>query len=418
MGVDSRGFLKARGFLSYLGMNLTSRTASSVANVAILWVVYQATQSALYVAVLGVAEALASVFATLPAGVWVDRYDRRALLLASNMTRAMCLGLLTLVTVAYGFNFAAVIGAVVVWNAATELYRSSDYSMLPELVGNDAVADANGVTRAGSGLMGSASNALGGALVALAGAALAFGYGFAAYATAAFFSMLLYRTAVTKSTNHDPKKREMMTEIKEGFRWLMTQKGLLLLSVSALVFNFLFGMANIFMVVYVASALQGGAILFGVVLAAYVIGNAAGSLLVGRTKALDHAGKVWVLFYGAGVGLLTLLLGAFPATSVAIAASVAIGFAIGFSGNVWLSSAQALVPTAMRGRYFAIDGLLSFVGGPPSIAAGGILITTVGVTPVFEVVGVLMLLSAAGFALMRSLWTLSGRQVTAPTPAA
>ena len=409
MGVESRGFLKTRGFLSYLGMNLTSRTAGSVGNVAILWLVLQATQSALYIAVVGVAETMASVIATLPAGVWVDRYDRRTLLLASNTARAVCLGLLTLVTVAYGFQLAVIIAIVVVWNAVTELYRSSNYSVLPELVKPGELPDANGVTSTGSGLMGSASSALGGALFAFSGAALDFGYGFAAYVSAAVFSVLLFRSAFGEPAERAPARRRMFSEIKEGFRWLITQKGLLQLSVSALVFNFLFGMANIFMVVYVDFALHGGAVLFGVVLAAYVIGSSMGSLLVGRTGALDHAGKVWVLLYGAGVGLFTLILGVFPSAPVAVVVSAAIGFAIGFSGNVWLSSSQALVPTAMRGRYFAIDGLLSFVGGPPSIAVGGILITTVGVTAVFEGVGALMLASAAVFALMRSLWALSGR---------
>jgi MFS family permease len=410
--VESRGFLRSRGFLSYFGMNVTSRTAGAVANVAIIWLVFAATQSPLAVATIGVAETLASIGMTLPAGVWIDRYDRRTLLLLSNAVRAASLGTLALVTAFYGFQFVAVIAAAVVWNAATELYRSTDYSVLPELVEKEEVADANGVTRAGYSLVGSVSNALGGALVAAAGATLAFGYGFATYSLAAVFSFFLLYAAVLKqrpSREESPKSRRMGSEVKEGFRWLIKQPGLLQLSVSALVFNFLFGMANIFMVVYVGVALNGGAFLFGIVLAAYVIGNATGSLMVGRTRALGYAGKVWILVYGLGVGLLTLFLGAFPTVPVAILASLAIGLAIGFSGNVWLTSAQSLVPTAMRGRYFAIDGLLSFIGGPPSIAVGGILITIIGVTSVYQLVGVLMMASAVGFVLMKSLWVLDGR---------
>lgn len=417
MRAEPRRFLKTRVFLGYLGMNFTSRTAGAVANVAVLWLVLEATNSALYVAFVGVAATLASVLTTLPAGVWVDRHDRRTLLLASNAVRAATLGLLTLATALYGFQVAVVIAAVVVWNSATELYRSTDHSILPELVKPDEVADANGVTSAGSDLMRSASSALGGALVALSGAAFAFGYSFAAYSGAAAFSLVLYKASV-KPAGRAPSKKPMGSQISEGFRWLVTQKGLFQLSMSALVFNFLFGMANTFMVVYVDFALKGGAFLFGVVLAAYVIGSATGSLLVGRTRALEHAGKVWVLIYGAGVGLLTFFLGAYPEVPVAIAASLAIGLAIGFSGNVWLSSAQALVPKEMRGRYFAIDGLLSFIGGPPSIAIGGILIASAGVTLVYEAVGVMMLASAAGFAFMKSLWVLRGRPPTLPAEGA
>ena len=79
------------------------------------------------------------------------------------------------------------------------------------------------------------------------------------------------------------------------------------------------------------------------------------------------------------------------------------------SAKVRLTSAQNLVPEPMRGRYFAIDGLLSFIGGPLSVAAGGILITLIGVVHVFELGGVLILAFAAVSALMGSLWMLDGR---------
>ncbi|MDG6989315.1 MAG: MFS transporter [Nitrososphaerota archaeon] len=415
MGTASRGFLKTRSFLSYFGMNLSGRTASAVVNVAILLLVAKSanslSQSAFYVTIVGVAETLAAVVTTLPAGVLVDRHDRRKLLVLANSVRAASFGLLAVVTALYGFQLLAVVAVAVVWNSAGELNRSTSYSVLPDLVSADAIADANGVTMAGFNLVGSASNALGGAMMAVAGAALAFGYGFVGYSAALVFSLLILRYAAKQKRTVD-RERKMGTEIKEGFSWLVTQRGLLQLSVSALVFNFLFGMANAFLVLYVVFALGGGAILFGVVLAAFVVGNATGSLLVGKTGAIRHAGKVWVLCYGGGVGMLTLLMGAFPATPVAMAAIVAVGFAISFSGNVWLSSAQGLVPTAMRGRYFAVDGLLSFIGGPPSIATGGILIATFGVARMYEVVGVLMVISAAVFALMKNLWALDGRVKT------
>jgi hypothetical protein len=426
MAVESRGFLRTRSYLSYLGMSLTGRTGTAVANVAILWLVAEATRGsghpAIYVAIVGVAETLATVVTTLPAGVWIDRYDRRKLLVASNSVRAASLGLLTVVTWLYGFQFLAIVGVAVAWNSAAELYRSTSYSVLPDLVKAEEIANANGVTSAGISLVGFTSNALGGALVAVAGATFAFGYTFTGYFLAVIFSLLILHFSGARMHIGDGR-RMMRAEIKEGFRWLITQRGLLQLSLSAVVFNFLFGMANAFLVLYILLALGGGAILFGIVVAAYAVGFATGALSVGKTGALRYAGKVWVLCYGGGVGLLTLSMGAFITTPVAIAANLSIGFFAGFSGNVWLSSAQGLVPTAMRGRYFAVDGLLSFIGGPPSIAMGGILIEIIGVAKVYEAVGVLMIISAVVFALMKSLWSLDGRskgqpQTMAPSPSA
>jgi len=393
-------------------MNLTSQTAGQVTNVVIIWAVYAVTHSALDVAIVGVVSAISTVGVTLPAEVWVDRYNRYLLLLSTNAVRVVCLGLLALLTEAYGFQLVVVIAIVTVWSAAGELFRSTNYSILPDLVNQNEVANANGVTQSGTQLVGSASNVLGGALVIVAGAALAFVYGAAGFALAAILSTFLFyrsRTSNPQSKPETQKQRMMGREIKEGFRWLIAQRGFFQLSVSAVAFNFLFGLTNYFLVIYVSVALHAGAFLFGAVLASSVIGGALGSLLVGRTNAIAHAGKVWILVYGAVSGSLLLLLGLVTVPVVALVANFGIGFAGGFAGIVWLTAAQNLVPAPMRGRYFAIDGLLSFIGGPPSIAAGGILITLIGVVHVFELGGVLMLVFAAVFAVMRSLWMLDGR---------
>ena len=89
-----------------------------------------------------------------------------------------------------------------------------------------------------------------------------------------------------------------------------------------------------------------------------------------------------------------------------------VGLGIGFAGNVWLTSAQNIVPEKMRGRYFAVDGLLSFLGGPPAVAAGGVLVLLFGVIPVFKLSGFIILLFVLCFSLFRSLWKLDGTRVS------
>ena len=392
-------------------MNVTSRTGGTVASVVVIWFVFAVTQSALDVTIVGVAQAVSTVAITLPSGVWVDRYNRRKLLLSSNAVRVACLALLALLTATTGFMLLPIVAIVFVHAAATELYRSTDHSVLPDLVNPEGVTNANGLTVAGYNLTGSASSALGGALIVVVGITSAFIYGAVSYALATIFSGFLFyrlRTPSIQKLETRNRSRMMAAEIKEGYNWLVTQRGLFLLSVSAVAFNFLFGMTSYFMVIYVSIALKAGAFLFGVILAVFVVGIALGSIIGGQTNAVAYAGKVWVLS-NVGLGLLTLLLGAVPQVFVALAANFAVGLIIGFSNNVWLTSAQNLVPSPMRGRYFAIDGLLSFIGGPPSIAVGGILISAIGVLPVYELAGIIMVIFSAIFYLMRSLWRLDGR---------
>ena len=180
-----------------------------------------------------------------------------------------------------------------------------------------------------------------------------------------------------------------------------------MLSLSATFFNFFLGISSYFLVIYVGVGLGAGAFVFGGLLALNVFGNAVGSLVASRSQFLASAGKAWVL---AGIisGPLVLLLGLLPRPLVASAVMLAIGLVFGFGNSLWLTSAQNLVPHQMRGRYFAVDGLLSFVGGPPSIVVGGIMITVIGVVPVYELVGASLFVSALAFALSKSLWKLNG----------
>jgi DHA3 family macrolide efflux protein-like MFS transporter len=403
--------LRNQAFQKYFGMNLAFRTANAVANIAILWVVFAMTRSTINVTIVGVAESVTTVGVTLPAGVWIDRHDRRKLLLASNAICAASLGLLAVVTASYGFYLLVVIAVVIAWSAAAELYRSTNSSVLPDLVAHEELANANGVAQAGSSLLGSASNALGGALVALAGATLTFAYSALGFGAAAAFSALILYSHTT--TMQSQLRRAMLPELREGFRWLVSQRGLFLLSLSAVAFNFFFGVVFYFLVIYVGVALNAGSFLFGEVLAAYILGFAIGPLLVGRTRAVAHAGKVWILCDGVALGLLVFILGIVPIRLIVIVVNFAIGLAISFANNVWLTSAQNLVPPHMRGRYFAVDGLISFIGGTTSIVAGGVLITAIGILPVYELMGVLFLVFAAGFAFAKSLWALDGSPVQA-----
>ena len=87
-----------------------------------------------------------------------------------------------------------------------------------------------------------------------------------------------------------------------------------------------------------------------------------------------------------------------------------IGLSIGVSVNLWLTSAHNLVPEDMRGRYFALDGVLTSIS-PASIAAGAFLIAASGILLDFIFSGVMMLVFTLVFGLMKGFWNLDGRAI-------
>ena len=97
--------------------------------------------------------------------------------------------------------------------------------------------------------------------------------------------------------------------MRDAITWLMSQRGLFLLTISALSFNFFFIISYYFLVVYVKTGLQARLFIYGAILASYSIGYAIGSPLVARSKwALRYAGKVWILVYGGSIGTSFLIM--------------------------------------------------------------------------------------------------------------
>lgn len=418
MPFNTKEIFGNRGFQRYLAMRLSSGSAYAVASLVIVWYVYSVTGSPIDVAIVGVTETVSALILSLPAGVWVDRYNRIKLLSISNAVRGLCVTLLIVVTLYYGFQLIAIVVLVFIMGAFAELYRSSNLASLPELVERERLADSNGVVETGTNLLGSLSNAIGGLMFPI-GVAIALSYGAVGFLLAFLFSIALLgfgRKEPDSKSQQTEREKRGLSAIREGFAWLFSQRGLFWLTVSSLPFNFFFTMTFYFLVVYVKTGLGTGSIVYGAVLAANVVGYSIGVLLVGRTRwALRMAGKVWVLIYGAGIGAALLLMGLFPNSYLAAVFYFAAGLALGFGGNVWLTSAQNIVPVGLRGRYFAVDGLISFIGGPPAIAAGGVAVLLYGVIHVYLLAGIIMLIFAALFSAARSLWKLDGTAASDPT---
>ncbi len=415
MNSNTSGILRNKNFQKYFAMTLTSRSATSVASLVIVWYVFAVTQSAIDVAIVGVTETVSAVILSLPAGVWIDRFNRLKLLVLSNSIRVLSITALIFFTLIYGFNLIVIIILLFAWTGAGELYRSGGYSVLPELIGKENLSSANGIERSGRGLFTALSNAIGGTLILVVGASIALSWGAVGFFVALFFSVLLLSSnsgTIKRLSSRQEKKKSGYLEIREGIAWLISQRGLLWLTISALPFNFFFTISYYFLVVYVKTGLSAGPLIYGAILATYSIGYAIGSPLVARSKwALRYVGKVWILVYGGSIGTSLLIMGIIPNSFLAILLFFIVGLGIGFAGNVWLTFAQNIVPEKMRGRYFAVDGLVSFIGGPPAVATGGVLVLLFGVIPVFELSGFIILLFALCFSLFRSLWKLDGTRM-------
>jgi MFS family permease len=166
-----------------LGRFLSS-TGGGIAAVALSYFVYQRTNSALWLAgtlffTFGVAGLL-----TPFAGKLVDRYDRRRLMITSDLLGLATWSLLVFVRAPIllaTIGFVATIVSLPYWLAAA--------ASIPNLVDEADLAWANGLSSAAGSTARLLGPALGGALFALGGAGLAFGVNAASFGASALITI-------------------------------------------------------------------------------------------------------------------------------------------------------------------------------------------------------------------------------------
>jgi hypothetical protein len=402
-----RRLLRNAGYVRVFTAGLGSTAGSAIASICLVWIVWVATGSALDIGLLGTAGLAAAIAFSVFGGTLVDRYDRRRLMILSDVARGAALAVVVGVFLYSGFNFPVILGAEFVLGAFSVLFNPAEQSVVPTLVPPELVADANGLVRSSRSSVQFVGAAIGGVLIVTLGPLVGVGINVLTFVvSAALLTGLRVASPRRAATEAGGGVRAYFADVAGGFRWLYRARGFLQLTLSATFFNFCSTVVGTFLVIFAATVLHGSALVFAGLLAVEVAGTGLGSLLVSRVGAVRWAGRAWTVPYGAVSGAIAIGLALFPSLPVAFTALFAIGLFSGFAGTAWLTAAQLLVPTEIQGRYFGIDQLGSVAILPAAQIGGALLIGLWGAQPTYLATGILWLLAGLLFLAPRTLWRL------------
>jgi MFS family permease len=379
---------------------LGSTLGSGIAAICLVWIVFTSTGSALDVAFLGTAWLVGAILFSVFGGALVDRYDRRRLMIAADVARALAMTAVVVVLELHGFELVTILAAEFVVGAFTTIFNPAEQAIIPALVDTPLVADANGLVRSSRSAAQFVGASVGGVLIVSLGPVTGLAVNAATFAVSA---LLLFGMTVRPILGVEQRvKPGYLADVRDGFRWLVQARGFLELTLSATFFNFCGGLVGTFLVVFVTILLHGSALVFALLLALEVAGTGLGSLLVSRTGGVRRAGRSWTIGAGVASGAVAVALALFPSVPVALVSLFLIGLFGGYAGTAWLTAAQLLVPTEMQGRYFGIDALGSIaiipaaqIGGALLIEAYGVQWTYLGTAILWVIVGVAFLFPTA-----------------------
>ncbi len=164
-----RRLFQNSGYFRVFNAGLGSTAGSAIASICLIWIVWSDTGSALDIGLLGTANLVAAISFSVFGGTLVDRYDRRRLMILSDLSRAAALGLVVVVLLREGFNFPVLLGASFVLGAFSTLFNPAEQSVIPLLVPPELVADANGLVRSSRSTVQFVGASIGGVLIVTLG---------------------------------------------------------------------------------------------------------------------------------------------------------------------------------------------------------------------------------------------------------
>ncbi|MCR2784160.1 MULTISPECIES: MFS transporter [unclassified Microbacterium] len=309
----------------------------------------------------------------LPIGVWVDRWDRRTLIVAANLLRGAAL-LVLAVTVQFGVSSLVVLyAAMAVVGALESMADSAAVAMLPSLVDRKHLDSANGRVAAAQLVCDEfAGPPLGGILFALAAAAPVFAMG-GLWASAGLVALALpIRRSPQPRADAPPARRPVSAEAREGIAWLARHRVVGILALIGALASVGYMLPFSILVLFAEERLGLNGTGYGLLLAFSALGGLLGSFLAPRLRT--WLGYRWTIVTSLLLGALTL--GGLAATTDPVLAGVLLALYI-LHAVVWsicaLSLRQRLVPDALLGRVGGAARVLSLLRLAVGSALGGML---------------------------------------------
>jgi MFS family permease len=354
-----RTVLAHRDLRLLLAGQAASQTGDWLYSVSLLAFVYAETRSPTWVAVAGIVRLLPYlIFGTL-GGVVADRYERRAVMIASDLVRAATMFALALAAASGSVGIAlAIVGVSVI--AATP-YQPALSAMIPSLVPEDDLAAANSGMSVIENVALALGPALGGVLLMVGSAATAFALNGVTFLVS---TLLLQLVRARSKGSQESQDEPFISRLTAGFSAIAHSTDVAMLMAAIFAATILYGLESVLLVVVSEERLGTGSDGVGWLFAAMGVGGLLGAGLSSRLAASPRpAGPLCLSMSLLGAAFVGLAFTFVPAVAYAL-------LTLDGAGAVLL---DVLAVTLLQ-RTVAQDVLARVFGIMMTLAVGGTLL--------------------------------------------
>ncbi|ROO86431.1 putative MFS family arabinose efflux permease [Actinocorallia herbida] len=361
-----------RDFVLLWGGQLVSELGVRATGVALPLLVMAMTGAPALAGLAGFCGALPYVLFYLPAGVLVDRWDRKKVMLVCEAGRCLALGGIPVAVWAGRLTFPHLMVASFAAGTFFVFFSVADKSVVPALVPARQLPAAVAHLEARSRAAGLAGPPLGGLLYGM-GQALPFVYDALSYAVS-FTATFLIRTDLRVERAQPPAG--LGHELLEGLRWLAREPFIRLSTALVGAINLTVEALKLTLVV-LAVRHAGSSATAGLILGCYGAGGLAGALAAPRLTRRASPGRVAIVLTWLWAVLL-LPLALVPPVPVLCGLAAAIAFGGPLWNVVMVGHQYRLIPDGLLARVKSVVLLVSWGTIPLGALAGGLLLDQAG----------------------------------------
>jgi MFS family permease len=363
-GLNLLAPLRHRDFrLLWTGMTV-SLLGDGIFLVALAWQVYTLWNAPAAFSIIGIFMTISTVTCLLPAGVLSDRLDRRTIMLAADLVRAVSIAVLAALSLAGAVQLWHIAVLASIYGVGTAFFTPAFEAVIPDLLPAEDLPAANSLDQfvrpIALRLVGPAA---GGWIITVAGT----GGAFALDAVSFAFSTAMV-LAIGKLPRQEAAAVSLVKDVRSGLDFIRGKVWIWGTLISAAIAYLLFlGPTEVLLPYLVKNDLHGSAGELGLVFAAGGIGAVGAAVLMGQRGQPGR--QITFIYVCWTVATLAVAGYGLASSSWQLMVACLVFNALETAGTiVWVTLKQRNVPAAMLGRVSSLDWVISIGFLPLSFA--------------------------------------------------
>ncbi len=379
-----------RTFFTIWGGQAISLITSAIVQMAFIFYLTQKTNSALILSLASLAGFLPYALLGPLIGVWVDRYDRKRIMIGADLMIALCGAGLAAFAYVMDPPVWLVLTVLALRSVGTAFHSPALSAVTPLLVPEDQLTRCAGYSQA----LQSVSYIISPAIAALLYSAWSLTALMALDVAGALIACATVARVSIPKLKTERHATHFFAELKEGLAVLIKERGLFALLLVGAAYMLIYMPINALYPLMSMRYFGGTPAHVSATEIAYAAGMLLGSLALGALHV-----KRRVNWMSASIGLMGVALlasGLLPPTGFIafVLCCTVMGLSVPFYSGIQTALFQERIPPEYLGRVFSLTGSVISLAMPLGLALSGAFADSVGVTRWFFLSGVAVVLTA------------------------